>query len=187
MNDRPSVRKPKSMTEIPLFYIADIGGLAGVKSWLELCESHPRLVRPILTPYHVGRPFAEQLLIESGTAIDYWRGVNARTMPWANESLQPLAVARSLGQPFAEWVGDVEQWAELFWNNYNGLKHYIPNYQFDARTVHILALSGITAIACVALQAGAGHSSGICARILGGHRWDSRGRSTRDLVLSSVP
>lgn len=187
MNDRPSVRKPKSRTEFPLFSLADLGGLAGVEAWLKLQEQHPRLIRPIVSPFHVGRLFAEQLLIETGSAIDYWRGTNARTEPWANESFQPLAVGRSLGTPFAEWVGDLDQWASLFWHNYNGLKHYIPGYVFDDRTVRVLALSGATVVTCVALQETAGRDSGICERVLSGHRWDNRGRDIRDLVLQSIP
>jgi ApeA N-terminal domain 1 len=179
------VRAPKSMTEAPLFYLASIGGVPGIKRWYELCETHPRLVRPILSPYHIGRAYAEAQLVEVGTAIDYWRGINKQSEQWAaNQTFQPRAVADSIGDPFYSWIGDVDKWASQYWYHYNGLKHYIPNYKFDDESVYHLALSGLTLMTAVALQKTAGDGNEAARIALGGYRWAGRGESIRSWLGS---
>lgn len=182
---KPSgARPPKSMTEMPLFYLSDIDGLEGVSRWLRLHEDHPRLIRPIAAPYQIGRNYAETLLIDLGTAIDYWRGANKGLALWAAEKFQPLAVANSLGGSFEEWIGEREKWANHFWYHYNGLKHFIPGYKFDPTAVHWLALSGTTAVTCVALlEASAGQETAV-VRALEGHKWMSRGQGVRNWLKS---
>jgi len=177
---------PKSMSETPLFYLDDIGDLAGISRWLTLHDEHPRLVRPVAAPFRIGRSYAETLLIDIGTAIDYWRGAKKGQAPWAGEKFQPLAVANSLGKSFEDWVGDREKWANHFWYHYNGLKHFIPNYNFDANAVHRLALSGMTSVTCVALLEASGGQDTAITRALTGHRWASRGGALREW-LDSAP
>ena len=186
MTDRAGVRKA-DVKLLPLFELSDIGGVSGLRAWLELYDAHPRLLRPILGRFHTGRQFAEQLIVEVGAAIEYWWGANRRdpTRSWSAESLQPLAVARSLGNSFELWTGDAKRWAELFRHNYNGLKHYIPDYILKPSEVNALALSGLSLLTCVALQEVVGAESAICARLLRNHRWEERGAIVRELVTSS--
>jgi hypothetical protein len=179
-------RPPKSMTELPLFFMSDIGGIEGVSRWLRLCREHPRLIRPIVTPYQIGRSYAEALLVDLGTAIDYWRGANKGVEDWAKEKFQPLAVGASIGSSFNEWVGDSEKWADHFWYHYNGLKHYIPDYRFNDEAVHWLALSGMVLVTCAAVQEVAAEQGNPSARALNGHRWANRGSAVRDW-LETVP
>jgi hypothetical protein len=144
-------RVPASMS-FPMFYLSDIGGIAGVGRWLDLCQRWPRLVRPIISPYHVGHSYDESTLVDAGAAMECWRGLHARSRAWAAEKFQPLAVANSIGPVFKRWIGNADKWARLYWYHYNGLRHHIPNYRYDSEAVQLLALSGQALITCVALQ-----------------------------------
>lgn len=117
--------------------------------------------------------------------MDYWRGANKGQEPWATDSFQPRALAACLGEEFKVWVGDVEQWGKLLWYHYNGLKHYIPNYKYDASSVYHLALSAATVVMCAALQEVAPPGSKICDRLLLSQKITNRGERLR-AFLSGV-
>lgn len=181
----PGAAEPKSMSEVPLFYLSDIGGMEGLARWIRLGREHPRLVRPVVSPYRIGRNYSEVMLVDFGASIDYWRGINKGRADWAAEKHQPAAVAQSIGPEFAEWVGDVKKWALHYWYHYNGLKHYIPNYAFDPVAVHWLALSGATLMTCVCLKEVCPESDLATTRALNSHRWTNRGSSVRDWLQSA--
>ena len=53
----------------------------------------------------------------------------------------PLALARRVGTPFSDWVGDIEDWDSAFAGTYNAIKHD-PVFSPDPYAVHYLAQSG---------------------------------------------
>lgn len=188
MEPSPGVRRAEKMTEVPLFYLADLGNMEGISRWIDFCRDHPVIVRPVVATYHVGIVHTESMLLDIGGAIDTWRGVNARNpdRAWAKDKFQPRAVAGSIGPEFARWVGDVNKWSAYLWYHYNGLKHFIPDYQYDDAAVHWLALSGQCLLTAVALLEAANGNSEVTQRIMNSHRWNGRGRAVREW-LSQQP
>ena len=67
--------KPKSMTEIPLFYLGHIGGVRGLRNWIRLDNQHARATGPITNAYRYGTTGVEIHLIEIATGMEYWTKV----------------------------------------------------------------------------------------------------------------
>ncbi|MEU7767903.1 hypothetical protein AB0B25_22655 [Nocardia sp. NPDC049190] len=83
-----AVETPPSMNEYPTFLLADIGGLAGVKRWLELRNVHKRAAGPIVNRYRFGSTAAESQLLDIASAIEYWTAANRRNHPWVSMPTQ---------------------------------------------------------------------------------------------------
>jgi len=186
MSPDPGVRNAAAMSEVPLFYLADIGNLDGIRRWLDLWATHPVVLRPVVTSYRVGTVTADSMLLDVGSAIDIWRGANTRKRgrDWANDSFQPLAVGRSVGPDFAAWVGDLDKWSQHFWYHYIGLKHFRADYRHDDEAIHWLAISGQTLLTAVVLLEAAGGDLAIVGRIMNSHRWFGRRRAVRGWLAS---
>lgn len=147
---RGGVSGPESMTEVPLFYLGHIGGVQGLRNWIRLDHDHARATGPITNAYRYGATGVEVHLIEIATGMEYWTKVHRRLgRAWAqprrvsrrvNEAL-PMAIGRHVGPAFAEFVGDLDRWSQLFWETYNSLKH-APNYEYDPSEVQLLGDTG---------------------------------------------
>ncbi|MGD1172164.1 hypothetical protein [Mycobacterium seoulense] len=144
------VSSPKSMTEVPLFQLAHIGGVRGLRNWTRLVHQHGRATGPITNAYRYGTPGVEVHLIEIATGMEYWTKVHRELgRAWAQprrirrgiyEPL-PTSIGRHVGPAFAEFVGDLDQWSQLFWDTYNSLKH-APNFEYDPSKVQLLGDTG---------------------------------------------
>ncbi|MGV9974711.1 ApeA N-terminal domain 1-containing protein [Nocardia beijingensis] len=163
-----AVETPPSMDEYPTFSLADIGGLAGVKRWLELRNVHKRAAGPLVNRYRFGSTAAESQLLDIASAIEYWTAVNRRSHPWAKKLAEGpvcLPLVRHIGDPFADFVGNPEKWADQFWDLYNLLKHN-PNEAYDSYACSVLAQTGALLIECALLNHAAATDSpakAICA------------------------
>ena len=141
---------PKSMTEIPLFYLGHIGGVKGLRNWIRLDHEHGRATGPITSTYRYGRNGVEVHLIELAVGMEYWTNLHKKLgRVWAqprrlrkktNEP-PPMSIGRHVGPAFAEFVGDLDKWSQLFWDAYTSLKH-APLYEYDARDIEVLGDSG---------------------------------------------
>ena len=58
------------MDEVPMFWLEQIGGMNGLKRWLELCHEHSRLVKPVVNYLRRGIASPELRLMESAAAMD---------------------------------------------------------------------------------------------------------------------
>ncbi|MEU9806595.1 hypothetical protein [Mycobacterium sp. NPDC050853] len=146
----PGLSKP-SMTEVPMFHLATIGGIRGVRNWIRLDQSYPRATGPLTNMYRFGASGAEVRLIEIALGLEYWTRLHNEHFKraWAkprkrgkkNEPL-PMSVGRHVGPAFTEFVGgDLAAWADKFWNTYNSLKH-APSFEYDPYDVRTLGDAG---------------------------------------------
>lgn len=145
------VGRPNSMTEVPLFYLSQIGGVRGLRNWIRLDQQHPRATGPLTSTYRYGASGPEVRLVEIALGLEYWTNLHNGRLKraWAkprkrgrrNEPL-PMALGRYVGPAFTDFVGgDLGAWADAFWGHYNSLKH-APNFEYDPDEVKTLAESG---------------------------------------------
>lgn len=136
---------PKSMTELPLFYLSTIGGVRGLSRWIRLTESHPRATRPVTTTFRNGLLTPYVALMEAAAGIEYWTGIHKRSSSWAKTGKNyppPEALGNRVGRSFKTWVGgSLHAWADDFWSSYNAFKHD-PKQAFDVQHLTDLALAG---------------------------------------------
>ncbi|KZS68015.1 hypothetical protein A4G26_26930 [Mycobacterium kansasii] len=52
-----------------------------------------------------------------------------------------MSVGRHVGPAFADFVGDLDKWSQLFWDAYTSLKHS-PSYEYDPSDIEVLGDSG---------------------------------------------
>lgn len=136
---RPPGSTTAKTTEYPLFYLKDIGGVAGLSRWVRLCAAHPRATSVIaLGAKTPSAPIPSLLTVCS--AIEYWGAANRRTAAWTRTKPWPLALARHVGSTFKKWVGDDEKWAAELWTTYGLLKH-AASTDLSPRRVLVLAES----------------------------------------------
>ncbi|MCV7303531.1 hypothetical protein H7J93_28350 [Mycobacterium barrassiae] len=144
------VSGPKSMTEVPLFYLENIGGVQGLRNWIRLDHHHGRATGPITNAYRYGTTGVEVHLIEIATGMEYWTKVHRELgRTWAEPRRRsrrvweplPMSIGRHVGPAFAEFVGDLDQWSQMFWETYNSLKH-APNYEYNPSEVQLLGDTG---------------------------------------------
>jgi hypothetical protein len=144
------VSGPKSMTEVPLFYLGHIGGVQGLRNWIRLDHQHGRATGPITNTYRYGHTGVEVHLIELAVGMEYWTNLHKKLgRVWAqprrlrkkmNEPL-PMSIGRHVGPAFADFVGDLDKWSQLFWGTYTSLKH-APSYEYDPRDIQVLGDTG---------------------------------------------
>lgn len=164
---RPPGSTTAETTEYPLFYLKDIGGVAGVSRWVRLSEAHPRATSVIaLGAKTSSAPIPSLLTICS--AIEYWGAANRRTAAWTRTKPWPLALARHVGSTFKDWVGDDEKWAEELWTTYGQLKH-AASTNLSPRRVLVLAESARVLLMTALLNRTA-MSKAPSTRILSSHR-----------------
>lgn len=121
--------------------------------------------------------------MEIAAGIEYWTAAHARTTKWAKVKPQSKAVAQRIGKPFNAWVGDSAKWSDIFWGEYNALKHQ-PNHIVDHRKIHYLGESAAVLLTCTLLKRVTG-SKVIAERILDSHRLNSAGSEIREIVATS--
>lgn len=177
------------MTEVPLFYLGHIGGVRGLRNWIRLDRDHARATGPITNAYRYGSTGVEVHLIEIATGMEYWTKVHReRGRAWAEprritrrtwEPL-PMAIARHVGPAFAEFVGDLDQWSQRFWDTYNSLKH-APNYEYDLAELQLLSDTGELLLLGALLNKVAGNK--VPMKVLcNSHRTHTLGYNTRKLL-----
>ncbi|WP_336323236.1 HEPN domain-containing protein [Streptomyces lavendofoliae] len=138
--NRPSSREKKGL---PLFCLADLNGAQGISRWVRLYREFPSAFDAVAAPYRIGGMTWHGYLRE--TAVGMERLVAAARKKgrpaWTKEKTVSLCLARRVGHPFADFVADVEKWADLFWSVYNGGKHQ-ASYDPDPKDIMTLAASG---------------------------------------------
>ncbi|WP_156517753.1 HEPN domain-containing protein [Rhodococcus sp. LB1] len=180
------VDTPNSMNEIPMFYLENIGGINGLKRWVTLTELHGRAVGPLTSRYRIGSGAAvESRLNDVAVGIEYWvnyhkKQKTAWATPNRNKDFQPERLARHVGKPFTDFVGDPVRWAKLFWDRYGDLKH-ASSLQYDGYEIHLLAESGLILLACALLNRIAG-SKNPSRMICEGHRNHNLGLEMRRML-----
>ncbi|WP_375481977.1 hypothetical protein [uncultured Mycobacterium sp.] len=145
------VPKPKSMNEIPLFYLSHIGGVKGLRNWIRLDQQYPRATGPLTNAYRYGESGVEVHLIEIALGMEYWTRLHNEHFKraWAKPRKRgkkdeplPMAMGRYAGPAFTEFVGgDLDAWVDLFWGTYNKLKH-APSFEYDPYEIQILGDTG---------------------------------------------
>ncbi|ORB47575.1 hypothetical protein [Mycolicibacterium rhodesiae] len=145
------VARPKSMTEIPLFYLSHIGGLKGIRNWIRLDQKYPRATGPLTSAYRYGQSGVEVRLTEIALGLEYWTRLHNEHFQraWAKplkiggkKEPLPMAIGRHVGPAFTEFVGgNLYDWAYLFWGTYNNLKH-APSFEYDPYEVDTLGDTG---------------------------------------------
>jgi hypothetical protein len=183
------VPTPKSMNEIPLFYLSDIGGVKGLRNWIRLDQEHARATGPITNAYRYGTTGVEVHLIEIATGMEYWTKVHRELgRAWAQprrvrkKTIEPLpmSIGRHVGPAFAEFVGDLDLWSQLFWDTYNSLKH-APNYEYNPSEVQLLGDTGELLLLGALLNRVAGNKVPMKA-LCQSHRTHLLGYNTRKLL-----
>jgi hypothetical protein len=183
------VSRPDSMTRFPLFRLHHIGGLKGLRNWIRLDHQYPRATGPIANMYRYGTNGVEVRLIELALGLEYWTKVHRELgRAWAQprrirrrtyESL-PMSVGRHVGPAFADFVGDLMKWSDLFWETYNHLKH-APTFEYSPNDVKILADTGALLLLGELLNRIAGNRRPI-EILCRSHRNEDLKRNVRELV-----
>ncbi|GAA1347811.1 hypothetical protein [Saccharothrix algeriensis] len=181
------VRVPKSLGEKPMFWLGSLGDASILARWIELCDSHPRLVKPISNFYRRGAATPELRLMEAATAMEYWCSAIKKKpgYEWAKASkgeYPALVIAKHLGEGFSSWVGNAEAWADLFWSRYNKLKHE-PSFKVDEGELSFLASIGFRLLVAEVLSEVAGDVK-VGALYLRNWRIDSLGGMAKNMFPS---
>lgn len=188
------VMAPKSMTEVPLFYLGHIGGVQGLRNWIRLDRQHPRATGPLTSAYRYGQSGVEVHLIEIALGLEYWTRFHNEQLKrtWAkprkrgnkNEPL-PMAIGRHVGPAFTEFVGgNLDAWVDLFWGTYNQLKH-TPTFEYDPYEVQTLGDTGALLLLGVLLNRISGNRNPIRA-ITSSHRTQRLKERVQQLVVNGL-
>ncbi|MEU1293004.1 HEPN domain-containing protein [Streptomyces sp. NPDC005840] len=140
----PTGRGPgKGKRGAPLFDLADLKGAQGVSRWVRLHDTFPSAFEAVAGPYRFGGMTWHSYLRETAIGMERLIAASRRKgrPGWTAEKLHSYALARRIGAPFEEFVGDAKVWADLFWAAYNGGKHQ-ADYEPESRDVATLGLSG---------------------------------------------
>lgn len=144
MTAAPGARKP-DQNAFPLFDLATLGGLAGLRRWIDWTVNRPRVINPLIWRYRMGPASAPVSLMEIAAGIEYFVKIS-RPAAWAATSGKarwPEQLARRVGESFLTWIGDVDRWAPMFWETYNQFKHGTETtLDHDDPAVWLLAESG---------------------------------------------
>lgn len=125
----------------PIFSAADIGGVDGLRRWIQLYKRYPRALAPVVGRIRRGAASPETELTGVAVGLEQWCAKHRRHAAWPKRGDNPAeAVGLHIGHDFAEWCGDTTKWAEAVWSHYNGLKHD-PSFTYERRDVAILAES----------------------------------------------
>ncbi|MGZ3116480.1 ApeA N-terminal domain 1-containing protein [Streptomyces sp. H62] len=153
MESPPSRNRGKGKPGLPLFTLADLGGVSGVSRWVRLYDAYPSAFDAVATPYRFGGMTWNSYMRDTAVGIERLvAAIKKESRPaWAKEKPQSYALAKRVGAPFAEFVGDIGAWSSLFWNVYNGVKHQ-AEYEPDPRDLATLALSGNLLLTAYLLQ-----------------------------------
>jgi hypothetical protein len=89
-------------------------------------------------------------------------------------------LARHVGKPFEEYVGDIAKWGNRFWGRYGDLKHD-SSLKYDANEIYLLAETGRILLACALLNRVAMNKAPARA-ICQSHRTHNLGAAMRDLL-----
>jgi hypothetical protein len=91
-----------------------------------------------------------------------------------------MSIGRHVGPAFAEFVGDLDRWSQLFWETYNSLKH-APNFEYDPQEVDLLGEIGALLLLGALLNRAAENNSPM--RVLcQSHRTHMMGYNMRKLL-----
>lgn len=150
---------PQARTnKIPMFMLDGLGGVDVFRRWIRLCNRRWRAVSPIVGRLTYGLASPEVRLIEVAVAIEYWVAAHRRQTTWAKKGNAPTpaeALARHVGTPFSDWVGDLSAWSAKFTEYYNKLKHE-PDFKYSPQEVGMLAISGEALLTAALLNRVAG-------------------------------
>lgn len=143
MQPPPTRTTGKTRRGSPLFTLADLNGADGVSRWVRLYDKFPSALEAVATPYRVGGMTWHSYMRETAVGMERLIAASKRKgrPKWTALKPQSYALAKRVGQPFADFVGDEEAWADLFWAAYNGGKHQ-ANYEPDPHDLSTLAISG---------------------------------------------
>jgi hypothetical protein len=156
-----AVQSPDPNHSFPLVRYETLGGVDGLKRWVNLAEAHPRAVGPLTSRHRVARSVVvESTLQDICVAIEYWVNFHRKIgVGWAkqrsNRDVQAERLARRAGREFGDFVGNPQRWARLLWNRYEALKHQ-PTLSYDARELHLLAESARVLLTCALMNRVAG-------------------------------
>lgn len=153
MEGPPGRNRGKGKAGYPLFTLADLNGARGVSRWVRLYDEFPSALDAVVTPYRFSGMTWHSYMRDTAVGIERFIAAckKANRPAWANEKPQSLALAKRVGAPFADFVGDEGVWASLFWGVYNGVKHQ-ASYDPDPRDLATLALSGNLLLTAYLLQ-----------------------------------
>lgn len=187
-----NVSRPKSMTEFPLFHLAHLGGVRGLRNWIRLDRQHPRATGPITSAYRYGTSGVEVRLIEIALGLEYWTKVHrALGRAWAQprklrkKAFEPLpmSIGRHVGPAFTEFVGDLFKWSDKFWETYNNLKH-APTFEYDPYEVQLLGDTGALLLLGALLNRVAGNRTPMKV-LCNSHRTHTIGYNMQQLLGSN--
>jgi hypothetical protein len=152
MERSAGIQEPTSMTEFPLFRYETIGGVGGLKRWARLSQEHGRATGPLVAKYRIGISAVESQLNDIANGIEYWVNYHCRKkVAWANavgkKDWHSKRLARHVGRPFEEFVGDAEKWGNRFRDRFCDLKHD-SSLKYDANEIYLLAETGRILLAC---------------------------------------
>ncbi len=168
-------------TRWPLFHLETIGGVDGLRRWIELEAEHPRAVQTVVGPYRQGFASPEMQLMYSVSGIETWVK-SARPAKWAQGKLFAQQLALRVGDPFEEFVGDSERWGRAVFREYNALKHD-PEHVADHHRIVCFAESARLLLGVALLNDIAGTGEPGSVIFGGGHLWKLGDRVRKEIGM----
>jgi len=147
--------------EFPYLGLGDVAGIEGVAEWVRLVLNNRRAVVPLVRHTLFKNQTPEARLLSTAAAIEYWVAANRRQHDWAKKvdgEILPSALTRRVHESWAAWVGDPDQWLDLFWTSYQNIKHN-PAADLDPSLIHALEVSGRWLLTSALLDECAGNKS----------------------------
>jgi len=88
-----------------------------LKRWAKLCQQHGRATGSLVAKCRIGTSAVESQLNDIAGGIEYWVNYHRRQKAACAEQLRKKdwhakVLARQVGPPYEEFVGDIEKWAD---------------------------------------------------------------------------
>ncbi|GAA1477096.1 hypothetical protein GCM10009623_15420 [Nocardioides aestuarii] len=168
----------------PLFQLADIGGSAGLRRWLTLRDQFPDVAKSVSSGHRYGGSRQPARLLELAAATEIYVAAHRKAgAAWAKKATAPTpaeALARRVGKPFLDLVGDYSTWGARVQDTYNSVKHN-PSFARDPEELRLLSWSAQVALLCVLLDRAA-LSKAPSRRILSDYRVKRGSDELRNLL-----
>ncbi|HWI43659.1 MAG TPA: hypothetical protein VNS81_08560 [Nocardioides sp.] len=178
----PAPRTQSGQERTPLFFLADLGGAPGLRRWLSVRDEYPDAAAVVTANYRGDASHIPARLLETAAAIEMYVNQNRRNgAAWAKKSSaapdHATALARRVGAPFDQLVGDSRVWGKRFRAVYNGIKHD-PSFARDPDELWLLWWSGRVLLMAALLDRVAG-SKAPSRRIFDDYRVTRNGSTIR--------
>lgn len=116
---------------VPRFALPHLGGVAGIERWLLATAAHRSALARAMRPHYSKGSFVGEAFFAAASAVEAYDRKLGNSGSYLTRLRRTAATA---GPPFADLVGDVDQWSNKVKNLRNEVAHHDPAVDGAART-----------------------------------------------------